>query len=194
LKLNENQLNNQLNESLKTKDRQIKNVPFVKSLFCGRYEYDYLKFPEYDTNTKLDSVTEENVKPLASFLKTFSDKLVDKDGYFEEGSVKKMSDLGLFCKSLPKEFGGAELDATAVARILEETGWVPSLGMSLVYNNEVAARAILYYGTHEQKNKYLKPISSGQLSAGFCFSEMNNGVDQANFKTTAKFNSEKVLI
>lgn len=193
LQVNEDQLNNKLSGSLKSKSRQMKNVPFVKTLFCGRYEYDYLKFPEYDTNVKLDQIIDDSVKPLTNFLETIalSDRIVDKNGYFERDTVKGLADLGLFCQSLPKEFGGAELDATAVARVFEATGRVPSLGMSLVYNNEVAAKAILCYGSQEQKDKYLKMIASGQLRAGFCFSELNNGVDQANFYTIAKFNSNK---
>ena len=56
---------------------------------------------------------------------------------------------------MPREYNGNDLDATGVNRMLEATAIYPSLGMQLIYNNEVAAKCILMYGSLEQKNKYL---------------------------------------
>ncbi len=171
--------------------RQIKNKPFIKSLFCGTYVYDYLKFPEYDTNSKLDQLNSENIEPLKKYMKAIShEQIIDKNGSFDAQALKDFKKLGLFAKSMPKEFGGQELDATGVARVLEETGKFPSLGMSLIYNNEVAAKAILLYGSSNQKTKLLNRISSGDLKASYCYGEFGNSVDPFNFNTIAKFNSE----
>jgi len=187
----ENLNSSHLKQTANQRQRQIKNQPFVKSLFCGTYVYDYLKFPEYDKNASLDQLNQDSVQPLKQHLKTLgNDQIIDNNGSFSSEALNAFKKLGLFAKSMPREFGGHELDATGVARVLEETGKFPSLGMSLIYNNEVAAKAILLYGTTDQKNKYLNRMSSGDLKASFCYSEFANSVDPLNFSTTASLNNE----
>lgn len=154
--------------------------------------YEYLKFPEYDTNSKVEDVM-KNVNPLKSYLKSSShEQIINKNGHFELEALEIFKQLGLYSNSLPYEFNGKDLDATGIARVYEETGRFPSLGMGLIYNNEIAAKSILLYATTEQKDKYLKGISSGNINAGFCYSEIENGVDEVNFKTVARFNAQEV--
>ena len=62
----------------------------------------------------------------------------------------------MFSNSIIKEYDGAGLDSTMTTRMLEETGIYPSLGIGLIYNNEIVAKSILMYGSDDQKNKYLK--------------------------------------
>lgn len=195
IQINRNDINSQIKSAESESQRQINNKPFVKNLFCGLYEYDYLKFPEYDANYKVEELNQD-VQPVKNFFDSSShDQIIDKNGNFDVKALEEYKRLGLYSKSLPKEYNGQELDATGVARIIEETGRYPSLGISLIYNNEVAAKSILLYASAEQKDKYLKRIASGDLKACFCYSELDNGCDAVNFKTTARYNSqEKVYI
>ena len=95
---------------------------------------------------------------------------------------------------MPKEFNGQGLDMSAVAKVFEQTGPHPSLGINLLYNNEISAKLILLYGSKEQKDTYLKRISSGELKAAFCYSELNNGVDEAAFNATSTIDAESNFI
>ena len=115
-------------------------------------------------------------------------QIIDNAGNFSVNALKKFKQLHLYSNSIPREFGGDELDATGVTRLIEETGKYPSLGMGLIYNNEIAAKAILLHGTSDQKSKYLSKLASGQLKAAFCYSELGNGVDECNFKTVSTLN------
>ncbi len=68
-----------------------------------------------------------------------------------------------------------------------------SLGIHLIYNNILAAKSLLMYGSLDQKNKYLKGISTGEIKACFCYSEKDNGVDEARFNVIAKFDTNQSL-
>lgn len=190
-----NKIDDLLKDKLSDKtgqQRPIKNEPFVKNLFCGRFVYDYLKFPEYDKTAKLNNLLNDYVKPVSNFIKSSNyDEVIDKHGNFSRQSLDKFKSLNLFSQSIPKEYGGVELDSTGVTRILEETAVYPSLGMQLIYNNEIAAKSILFYGSLEQKSKYLKRIASGDLKACFCYSEFDNGVDEARFNLESKLDENK---
>lgn len=191
VQINEEELNSQIKQVNTNQTRPLKNQPFVKNLFCGRYEYDYLKFPEYDTNSKVEQLTNDYVRPVVNYFDSNANDQVDHDGNFDKMAMENFKKLGLFANSFPKEFGGEELDATGVTRVIEETGKLPSLGMSLIYNNEMAGKAILLHASKEKKEKYLRRIASGELKASFCYSEFENGVDEINFNTISKYNAEE---
>jgi alkylation response protein AidB-like acyl-CoA dehydrogenase len=182
--------------STSPQDRLLKNEPFIKGLFCGRFLFDYLKYPEYDRTYKLNDLMSKYVEPVENHFSSASyENIIDKNGNFSADAFEKFKSLNLFSQSMPREYDGIGLDATGVSRMLEASAIYPSLGMQLIYNNEVAAKCILMYGSMEQKNKYLKQIASGELKACFCYSEMNNGVDELRFKTEAKLDiKEQVFI
>jgi alkylation response protein AidB-like acyl-CoA dehydrogenase len=89
--------------------------------------------------------------------------------------------LRIFGNSITKEFDGGELDSTGVSRILEALSIYPNIGINLIYNNEIVAKSLLMYGNEKQKNKYLRKLTEGNLIGGFCFSELNNGLDTSRF-------------
>ena len=184
-------LNNKVTSALQP-ELPLKNEPFIKSLFCGRFVFDYLKYPEFDRTYKLNDLMNRYVEPVSNYFESASyESLIDKSGNFSTNAFEKFKSLGLYAQSLPKQYDGSELDATGVTRILEATATFPSLGMQLIYNNEIAAKCILMYGSAEQKDKYLKKIATGELKACFCYSEQNNGVDELRFIMEAKLDHNK---
>jgi alkylation response protein AidB-like acyl-CoA dehydrogenase len=189
------------NESKKKQEifktvKSLRNVPFIKSLFCGNYVLDYLKYPEYSTNQELNLLNETFVNKIRTFIENDKNEpIVDKNtGNFTRNALDKLTNIQIFSSSLTKEFDGAEIDCMGVAQILENLSfWNISLGISILYNNEIVTKSILVYGNQEQKNKYLKKMSKGELVGGFCFSELGNGQDTSRFtcKSTALGSSGK---
>jgi len=163
--------------------KKIANEPFVKSLFCEKYIYDYLKYPEYEHNYEIENLTKNYVQPLNDYLK--STLLTYKNGCFSHSTINKLNELKIFSQYIPKDYGGSELDAIGSTRLLEELGIYPSLGINLIYNYEIATRMLLYYGNQEQKEKYLPLIARGELKVAFCYSESENGCDSERFKLTS---------
>lgn len=182
---NNYEIKNEKEESIQKDHKQHKpllNKPFIKTLFTGDYLFDYLKFPEYDYNYQLENLNQKYALPLKSFIENSKyEDMITQNGNFSISSFNSFKQLNLFSMSFPKDYNGTELDATGVTRMIEICSVYPSLGINLIYNNEIASKCILLYGNREQKDKYLKRLSSGDLKLGFCYSEPENGFDVANF-------------
>lgn len=176
-------------ERLYLKPKQVKNKPFIKSLFKGEYLYDYLKFPEYEHNIFSESL-DKHIQDIQNFIKSSNyGKIIDKNGNFSLDAVSDFRNLGLFSKRLPLEYNGNELDSTGFARIIEEASIYPSLALNLIYTQELVAKSILIYGNQDQKNKYLPLISRCEVNSGFCYSELNNSFDPVNLELSARIGS-----
>lgn len=117
----------QVKESIKKSfDRQIKNEPFIKNLFCGKYIYDYLKYPEYEKSYKLNKLNDDFIEPIKNYFNSTNyEEIIDKNGNFSKAALEKFKALKLYSSSLPSEYGGIELDSIGLTRVLEETGIYP---------------------------------------------------------------------
>lgn len=151
-----------------------------------------MKYPEYDKSHYLNTLNNDYVQPVSTYFSSSNyDTIIDKNGNFSVQAMDKFKALNLYSMSIPKEYSGSELDSVGIARVLEETAIYPSIGMQLIYNNEIAAKSILTYGSLEQKNKYLKRIALGELKACFCYSELDNGVDESRFNVLSKLDDNQ---
>jgi acyl-CoA dehydrogenase family protein 9 len=165
----------------------------VKKLYIGEYMYEYLKYPEYEHNYQLENLNKKYVEPLKTYITNTSyQDIISKNGNFTVDSMNKFKDLNLFSMSFPKDYNGQELDATGITRLLEICSIYPSLGINLIYNNEIASKCVLYYGNKSQRDKYLPKLSSGELRLGFCYSEPDNGCDMANFNLISNIENKNL--
>lgn len=99
--------------------------------------------------------------------------------------VKKMGELGFMGMMVPPEWGGAGLDTMCYVLALEEISKVDaSVGVIMSVNNSLVCYGINKWGTDEQKEKYLKPLASGQMLGAFCLSEPEAGSDATAQRTT----------
>ena len=149
----------QKSELAEKKDvKPVKNEPFIKSLFNGKYVFDYLKFPEYIRTAEVENLNANFVDPLRGYLSSTSrNKILSGTSYTPE-ALEKFKQLGLFALSLPGEHHGLDLDATSVARLVEECGFNghADLAVNLIYANEIAGKLLRVYGNSKQHEKYLK--------------------------------------
>jgi (2S)-methylsuccinyl-CoA dehydrogenase len=97
--------------------------------------------------------------------------------------IQKLAELGVFCCSLPEEFGGMGLGKLAMCVVSEELsrGYI-GVG-SLGTRAEIAGELILHNGTPEQKAKFLPKIADGTCLPTAVFTEPNTGSDLASLKT-----------
>jgi butyryl-CoA dehydrogenase len=121
---------------------------------------------------------------------------------FPNETVKRMGELGFMGVFIPKEYGGAGLDAVSYSIAIEEISKVcASHGVTMSVNNSLACHPINKYGTHDQKMKYLKPLASGEKLGAFGLTEPNAGTDVSFMQTTAikkdggyTINGQKIFI
>ena len=102
-----------------------------------------------------------------------------------EGLLEKMAELGLLGSHMPEELGGMALDTNTNTFICEDLGPGGSFTTSFAAHTGIGMLPILYYGTEQQKDKYLPKLIDGTLKASYCLTEPGSGSDALNAKTTA---------
>jgi butyryl-CoA dehydrogenase len=111
---------------------------------------------------------------------------IDESREFPRASLKKMAELGLMGVVIPEQYGGAGMDFTSLAIIVEEISRVcASTGVITAVNNSLAAYPIYHFGTEEQRKKYLPDLCSGKKIGAIGITEANAGSDPASMETTA---------
>ncbi|WP_053361094.1 acyl-CoA dehydrogenase [Bacillus sp. FJAT-27251] len=125
-----------------------------------------------------------------------------EDGKFPREIVRKMGELGLMGIPIPEKYGGSEMDFTSYIIAIHELSKVSAtVGVILSVHTSVGTNPILYFGTEEQKQKYVPKLASGEYLGAFCLTEPGAGSDAASLKTKAEWkdghyvlNGSKVFI
>jgi alkylation response protein AidB-like acyl-CoA dehydrogenase len=115
----------------------------------------------------------------------------DIKGEFPRDAVKKMGELGFMGMMVAPEWGGAGLDAISYVIAMEEISKVDaSVGVIMSVNNSLVCWALETYGTDEQKEKYLRPLATGEKLGAYCLSEPEAGSDATQQRTEAVRNDD----
>ncbi len=100
--------------------------------------------------------------------------------------IKKLGEFGFMGMMVPPEWGGAGFDAVSYVLAVEEISKVDaSVGVIMSVNNSLVCHGINQWGTDEQKERFLKPLASGEKLGCFCLSEPEAGSDATQQKTEA---------
>jgi alkylation response protein AidB-like acyl-CoA dehydrogenase len=110
----------------------------------------------------------------------------DEKQIFPAEQIKKMGELGFLGMMVDLKYGGAGLDAISYVLVMEELSKVDASASVVVsVNNSLVCYGLEKYGTEYQKEKYLKPLASGEQIGAFCLSEPEAGSDATSQRTTA---------
>jgi alkylation response protein AidB-like acyl-CoA dehydrogenase len=116
---------------------------------------------------------------------------MDRDAAFPYDLVHKMAELGLFGLPFPEEYGGAGADTISYAlAVMEIARADASTGITLAAHVSLGASPFYYFGTEEQKQKYLVPLAQGKMLWGFGLTEPNAGSDAGGTQTRAEQNGD----
>lgn len=122
---------------------------------------------------------EREIKPLA--------KELDDKQQFSVELTKKMGEIGLFGMIVSQEYGGQGLDYLSYIIAVEELARIDSSqAVTVAAGNSLGMNPIYYFGSEEQKKKYLPKLATGNYLFGFGLTEPQAGSDSRNTKTTAK--------
>lgn len=111
---------------------------------------------------------------------------IDETETFPHDTFKKMAELNLLGLPFEEKYGGAGMDYISYTITLEELARVcASTALSYSAHVSLAASPIAKYGTEEQKQKYLKPLATGEKLGSFALTEPGAGSDAAHIQTTA---------
>lgn len=119
----------------------------------------------------------------------------DRTGEFPVEIFKKMADLQLMGLPFPEEYGGGGADTISFAIVVEELSRVcGSTGITYSAHVSLGGAPIHLFGTHEQKQKYLTPLCTGEYLGAFGLTEPNAGSDAGGTKTTAVLDGDEWVI
>jgi alkylation response protein AidB-like acyl-CoA dehydrogenase len=99
--------------------------------------------------------------------------------------MKKCGELGLLMIDAPEEYGGLELDKATSMLAAEKLAQAGSFSVTYSAHTGIGTLPLVYYGTKEQKEKYLEKIISGEWIAAYCLTEPGSGSDALGAAATA---------
>jgi acyl-CoA dehydrogenase family protein 9 len=176
---------------------------FVRALFGGRLESTVL-FPYPRPDAEAAETIEAVVDTVSEWAEAHIDpERIDREKAIPREVVDGLIELGLFGLTIPEEHGGAGLGQVAYARMMQAVAHrcastVTVLGAQL----GIGMKALLLYGTPEQKARWLPALASGERIAAFALTEAGAGSDAAALTTRAdpqpdgswKLNGRKIWI
>lgn len=120
---------------------------------------------------------------------------IDTKAAFPKDIFDEMGKLGLMGIPFPEKYGGSGGDTLTYAIAVEEIGRVcGSTGLSYAAAVSLGASPIYYFGTEEQKEKFLVPLAKGEALGSFGLTEPNAGSDAGGTRTTAKLDNDEYVI
>ncbi|MGG2094421.1 acyl-CoA dehydrogenase [Bacillus sp. S13(2024)] len=119
-------------------------------------------------------------KEISPFVPTM------EQGVFPREVLKKMGELGLMGIPIPAKYGGAEMDFISYILAINELSKVSAtIGVILAVHTSVGTNPILYFGTEEQKQKYIPKLAAGEYLGAFALTEPGAGSDAGSLKSRA---------
>lgn len=145
---------------------------------------------------------DENHEQLQEMYREFAEnevkkiaKEIDETMRFPKENVEKMAEMGLLGIPFPEEYGGAGMDTLSYVQCVEELSkCCATTGVIVSAHTSLCATPIYTYGTEEQKQKYLKPLASGEKLGAFALTEPAAGTDSAMQKTTAVLEGDHYVL
>jgi alkylation response protein AidB-like acyl-CoA dehydrogenase len=104
--------------------------------------------------------------------------------------LKKAGEIGLLGAGIPEAYGGSELDKVAATILSEKISVYASFAVAFGGTTGIGTIPIVYFGTEEQKKKYLPKIATGAWLSAYCLSEPQAGSDALATRTRAQLSPD----
>jgi alkylation response protein AidB-like acyl-CoA dehydrogenase len=121
-----------------------------------------------------------NTEKIEKQIDNISAKLLERTG-----------ELGLLGAEMPEDFGGMSLDTNTNTLLMDVLGPMGSFNTTFAAHTGIGMLPVLYYGTQQQKEKYLPGLIEGRLKASYCLTEPGSGSDALAAKTKAVLSEDK---
>jgi alkylation response protein AidB-like acyl-CoA dehydrogenase len=159
---------------------------FAKGLFLGQFVSDWaMPYPRIPAAQQAE--LDQSLAEIRAFLDKHLDPVaIDRNADIPRHLIDGLAHTGVLGMTAPKEYGGRGFSQRAYCKILEEIG--ARCASTSVFTNahhSIGIRALLLFGTREQKQRWLPPLVSGEQLAAFALTEEQAGSDAANVQTTA---------
>ena len=162
----------------------------IKNVFWGNFREE-LMFPYPEGGADETARCDQLLAELDRYLRTeHPSHLIDQEQQIPDWVIKRLFALGVLGMTVPKEFGGGGFGITSYNRALERIG--RSCGSTAVLvsaHQSIGCKAVMLFGTEEQKARFLPRMAQDTLSA-FCLSEPNVGCDAGGQETRCELSAD----
>ncbi len=119
-----------------------------------------------------------------------ADKIEHKDFSISRDLLKKAGDLGLSGVEIPEAYGGLEMDKVTAAIIADHIAKYAGFATTWGAHSGIGLLPIVYFGTEEQKKKYLPRLATGEIVGAYALSEASSGSDALNCRARAVLSTD----
>jgi alkylation response protein AidB-like acyl-CoA dehydrogenase len=118
------------------------------------------------------------------------EKIEHKDFSVSRALVKKAGELGLSGVEVPEAYGGLEMDKVTAAVIADHIAKYAGFATTWGAHSGIGLLPLVYFGTEEQKKKYLPRLAAGEIVGAYALSEASSGSDALNCRTRAQLSAD----
>src|SRR3974390_1970737 len=118
------------------------------------------------------------------------EKIEHKEFQVTRDLLKKAGDLGLSGAEIPEEYGGLEMDKVTAAVIADNIAKYAGFATTWGGHPGIGTLPIVYFGTEEQKKKYLPKLAAGEMVGAYALSEASSGSDALNCRARAELSPD----
>jgi len=138
------------------------------------------------------------LKQIADTTTTFAEReimprmaeLEAKQEGLNKELLRKAGELGLTAVEIPEEYGGLDLPKAASVIIAEKTAKTGGFAVTYGAHQSIGSLPTVYFGTEQQKTKYLPALATAEMIAAYCLTEPSSGSDAQAAKTTATLSDD----
>ncbi|MCB9838912.1 MAG: acyl-CoA dehydrogenase family protein [Phycisphaeraceae bacterium] len=162
----------------------------VKNMFWGNLREE-LVFPYPQVSAEEIARCDQLLAELEDYLRNEHPATrIDEEQEIPDWCLKRLFDIGVMGMTIPREFGGLGLGVTSYNRVLEMLGkYCASTSVVVSAHQSIGCKAIMLFGTEDQKRTWLPALAKDTLSA-FCLSEPNVGCDAGGQETTCRVSDD----
>jgi alkylation response protein AidB-like acyl-CoA dehydrogenase len=118
------------------------------------------------------------------------EKIEHKDFSVTRDLLKKAGDLGLSSVEIPEVYGGLEMDKVTAAVIADHIAKYAGFATTWGGHTGIGTLPLVYFGTEEQKKKYLPRLAAGEIVGAYALSESTSGSDALNCRSRAQLSPD----
>jgi acyl-CoA dehydrogenase family protein 9 len=162
------------------------SLGFAKALYFGHFNTEQVfPYPE------LPAAERERVEAAVTEVRRFAQEhidpfQIDREAMIPQSVIDGLGKLGVMGMTIPEAYGGRGFSQTGYCKIIEVLGGHDAgIGVFVNAHHSIGLRAVLLFGTEEQKRRFLPPLARGEQLAAFALTEPEAGSDAANVQTMA---------
>jgi acyl-CoA dehydrogenase family protein 9 len=174
----------------------MSDASFVRGMFTGAI-HDSLLFPFPAPLEERDPEEARTVRRLIESLEEMrragliDSAMFDEEETVPEATIRALATSGWLALSIPREYGGLGLSPSAYAHVFGAISSLDaSLGVLCGVHCGLGSKAIVLFGTPEQKARYLPMLARGETLAAYALTEPETGSDAQNIVTQARRNAD----